>query len=222
MKMIQVSKHIWRLRLWLGIPIHVWLVVGKDGVTLVDAGVSMMARHIMEAVKRLEAGPLNKIMLTHGHSDHVGAIKRIVDEHAVPVYAHRIEIPYMEGELPYPRRKKATQAIERGMAQPLADDDNGLLQPINGLTPFLTPGHSPGHVVYYHEDDRVMLAGDLFTSKKGKLRKPMAIFTADMPTAIQSSQIVYDLKPKQLEICHGHAVIDPASQWEEYVRVNGM
>lgn len=222
MKMMKVSKHIWRLKVRLGILIHVWLVVEEDGVTLVDAGIPMMARGILNAIKQLDAGPLKNIVLTHGHSDHVGAIKRILHHNPVPIYAHRIEIPFIEGELPYPRRKKAAQTIAKGVTQPLEEDDNAVLLPIESLTPFLAPGHSPGHVVYYHEKDRVLLAGDLFTSKKGKLRKPMAMFTADMATAIQSSRIVHELKPEQLEVCHGDAVSEPAAQWDEYMRAHRM
>ena len=217
MTITQISEHIWRLRLWVGIPIQVWIVTGKDGVTLVDAGLSGMAKTIFAFIDRLNAGPLKRILLTHGHSDHVGAIPRILQKTSVPVLAHSIEIPYMEGDLPYPRRKKAAASIAPGVAQALPEDENGQLEVLDGLRPILAPGHSPGHVVYYHEEDGVLLAGDLFTLKKGKLRKPMAIFTADMRTAIQSSLILRELKPRQLEICHGGPVMDPASQLDEYL-----
>ena len=92
------------------------------------------------------------------------------------------------------------------------------LKAIAGLTPYLTPGHSPGHVVYYHEQDQVLLAGDLFTSKKGELHQPMSMFTADMAEAVRSSSIVEKLKPKRLEVCHGNSVLHPADQLEEYMQ----
>ena len=218
MKVKKVSEHIWSLKTWMLIPIHVWLVADEEGVTLVDAGMPMMAKGIMKYMNQLEAGPLRRILLTHGHSDHVGALKSILSETNVPIYAHEIEIPYMEGELIYPRRKKAEHNVAKEIVQPLQEDEQGGLKAIAGLTPYLTPGHSPGHVVYYHEQDQVLLAGDLFTSKKGKLHQPMSMFTADMAEAVRSSSIVEQLKPKRLEVCHGNPVLHPADHLEEYMQ----
>ena len=220
MKMSRISEHIWSLKSWVFIPIHVWLVVEEDGVTLVDAGIPQMAKGILKAVDQIGAGPLKRIVLTHGHVDHVGAIKRILTSIPVPVYVHTIEIPFMEGDLAYPRRKKAAVSVEKGIVKPLPADETGQLLPIGGLQPYFTPGHSPGHVIYWHERDRVVLGGDLFTSKKGKLRRPMPMFTADMAEAVESSKILRLLKPDQLEICHGNSVHNPADQLEEYLRQN--
>nr|WP_249310530.1 MBL fold metallo-hydrolase [Bacillus sp. FJAT-49736] len=200
------------------IPIHVWLVTDEQGVTLVDAGISPMAKGIQKYIQEIQRGPLQNILLTHGHSDHVGALKSILKEKNVPVYAHQIEIPYMEGEFPYPGRKKPSQFVAKGIARTLPTDDQGNLQRIAGLRPYHTPGHSPGHVVYYHEQDQVLLAGDLFTSKKGLLQKPMAMFTPDMKEAVTSGKIIGDLQPKRLEVCHGNSVIEPANQIDGYIR----
>ncbi|MDF2670049.1 MAG: fold metallo-hydrolase, partial [Paenibacillus sp.] len=115
------------------------------------------------------------------------------------------------------RRKKAEISVTPGIAQSLAENAEGGLVRIGGLTPYHTPGHSPGHVVYYHEHDRVLLAGDLFTSRKGQLRKPMAMFTADMAEAMRSAAIVGKLKPARLEVCHGQSVLQPAEQLDQYV-----
>ena len=67
MKAEKISEHIWSLRTWMIVPIHVWVVVDEDGVTLVDAGMPMMAKGIMKFIKQLNAGPLKRILLTHGH-----------------------------------------------------------------------------------------------------------------------------------------------------------
>ncbi len=47
MKAKQISDHIWSLKTWMIIPIHVWVVVEEDGITLIDAGMPMMAKGIM-------------------------------------------------------------------------------------------------------------------------------------------------------------------------------
>lgn len=216
MKMKRVSEHIWSLKTWMIIPIHVWLVVDEEGVTLVDAGMPMMAKGILRSIKELNAGPLQRILLTHGHIDHVGAIEAILKQYNVPVYAHQIEIPYAEGELPYPKVKKVQKNLPKNVAHALEEDKTGDFKKFAGLTPFYAPGHSPGHVVYYHEGDQVLLAGDLFWSKKGMLKQPK--FTPNMVQTVKSSVIVSKLKPKRLEVCHGGTVYQPAEQIDEYIR----
>lgn len=72
----QVSANIWCIKAWLLIPLRVWIVREEDGVTLVDAGMPFMTNRIMAFIKQLNAGPLKRILLTHGHSDHVGAVKK--------------------------------------------------------------------------------------------------------------------------------------------------
>ncbi|MFD2369304.1 MBL fold metallo-hydrolase [Brevibacillus sp. GCM10020057] len=217
MKVEQISQSVWSLSTWLVIPFRVWVVVEPDGVTLIDAGMPFMAKGILSFLDQLNAGPLKQILLTHGHSDHVGAVKRILQARKVPVYVHADEIPYMEGKLPYPRRKKAEVTVMPGVVQPLREADEGRLETIGGLVPYHTPGHAPGHVVYYHEEDRVLLAGDLFTSKGGKLHRPMPMFTADMTEAVKSSLILRELRPVHLEICHGKPVKNPAEQLDAYL-----
>ncbi|RAL24443.1 hypothetical protein DL897_08965 [Thermoflavimicrobium daqui] len=69
----------------------------KDGTTLVDAGVSMISRGILKFINQLQAGPLQRIVLAHGHSDHIGALKKILKEKPVPVYAHPIQIMIKNG-----------------------------------------------------------------------------------------------------------------------------
>ncbi|MBM7566912.1 MBL fold metallo-hydrolase [Paenibacillus sacheonensis] len=217
MKVERISEHVWSLSTWVIIPIHVWAVAEKDGITLVDAGISMMSKGIIAFAEKTLGKPVRRIVLTHGHSDHTGAISKLLAKYPdAGVWAHEIEIPYMEGRMAYPGRKKAQQSVQPGLAQPIAGSADGETTRIGGLSVHLTPGHSPGHVVYYHEQDGVMLAGDLFTSKKGRLKKPMPMFTADMAEAVRSSEIVRKLRPKRLEVCHGNSVLNPADQLDAY------
>lgn len=228
MRLTKISEHLWCASVWLVIPIRIWLAEEEDGVTLIDAGIGPMARGILKCIDALQAGPLKRIVLTHGHADHIGAIERIREKFPVPVYAHPIEMPYLQGEKPYPGRKKAQSPLKDVELTPLAETEqeagsvlvNGgsrKLQSIGSLVPYHTPGHSPGHVAYYHEQDNVLLAGDLFTSKKGKLRRPMPMFTANMQEAIRSGEIVSRLRPQRVEICHGKPVFQAAEQWADYL-----
>ena len=213
MRVTQLSDHIYRLGTWFIIPFNVWVVVEDDGVVLVDTGIPSMGKNILRFIDGLGKGPLKKILLTHGHSDHVGSIPAILADRKVPVYVNDVEKPFMEGTTAYPGRTPRV-LLPAGMAEPLtrAGED---LATVGSLTPYPTPGHAPGHVVYHHARDGVLLAGDLFWEKKGRLRIPK--FSYDIPMVVDSARIVTRLKPKQLEVCHGYTVRNPADQYEGYL-----
>ncbi|GIP36003.1 MBL fold metallo-hydrolase [Paenibacillus sp. J2TS4] len=215
MKTVQLSPHIWRLGSWMVLPMNVWLVRSGDGLILIDGGIPTMAKGILRTMEQLKL-PLKAILLTHGHSDHVGSVNEIVKQTSAPVYLYKDEIPYAEGELPYPGRKKAQKMLDKGLASPLPEDSEGHLQPWDSLIPIWTPGHSPGHVAYYHKEDGVLIGGDLFTTRKGRLARPIPMFTSDMKTAVRSGAVIKDLQPKLLSICHGSDISHPHLQWEGY------
>lgn len=219
MQLTQLSPHIWKLsKRMLGVRVQVYLVIHSEGVTLVDAGLKSFGKPIVDAIHHINAGPLAEVVLTHGHSDHVGALDYVLSLHSAPVYAHADEFLYMEGKLPYPKRKKPQASVKPGLARPLSADDAGTLLPHHDLHPYYTPGHSPGHVAYYHAADDVLIGGDLFTSKNGQLRRPYAIFTPFMEQAVESGSIVTVLQPQLLTICHGDEVVNPNLQYENYRR----
>lgn len=70
---------------------------------LIDAGIPGMARMIRSAAeRRFGPGPPAALVLTHGHFDHVGSLRRLLGEWDVPVFAHRSEFPFLTGQTPYP------------------------------------------------------------------------------------------------------------------------
>lgn len=215
MKINKISPHIYKLEKWLVIKVSIWLVVSEEGVYIVDTGIASMSKDILTAATKL--GKIKAILLTHGHPDHTGGIHNILKEENIPVYVHQDEIKYMEGREPFPRRKKVEYNVPPNLVLPL-EESNGQLLPIGDLVPYYTPGHSPGHVAYYHVKDKVLIAGDLFTSKRGELARPMARFTANMTEAVESSRIITQLKPDLVSICHSNDVSNATAQLENYLR----
>lgn len=211
-----ITESIRSVGVWVGLPIQVWIVAEQDGVTLVDTGMSFMSKGILKAIEGMNAGPLKQILLTHGHSDHVGGLRNILRVHDVPVYMHAAEIPYAEGEKAYPGKDKAHVHVEKGILQPLplVQGNSKELAAHGSLTPYWTPGHSPGHVVYFHQEENVLLAGDLFNGKRGKLIQPR--FTPDPELAMRSAfDIVRKLDPERIEVCHGSTVYRPAGKLDD-------
>lgn len=209
LKITRISPHVWQVRLWLFTQVHVWLVAGSEGLTLVDTGFAFMARAVLRAVKLVDAGPLRRILLTHGHPDHGGGVALLVRELGVPVHAHRHELPFLEGARRYPRITPLLQPARPGLVSSLPEDEAGALQPLGNLTPWLTPGHTPGHVVYHHEQDDVLLAGDLFKAHNGQLRQLGHLYSLDREQATRSERILSRLQPERLEASHGGSVLRP-------------
>src|SRR4051812_7077153 len=76
----------------------------NDLWVLVDAGIAGSAHAIADAAERRfgrNARPA-AIVLTHGHFDHVGALVDLAEKWNVPIFAHRLEIPYLTGSASYP------------------------------------------------------------------------------------------------------------------------
>ncbi|CAM3990347.1 MBL fold metallo-hydrolase [Mesobacillus zeae] len=215
MKVLQISPHIVKVEAWFGLKMSAWVVKGSDGVYIVDTGKAFMGKRILQEAEQL--GDVKAVLLTHGHSDHVGGLKNILLRKELPVYAHISDIKHMEGKEPFPGRKKKEFLVETGVAEPLVTSEEGALQHIDDLISYHTPGHSPWHVCYFHKEDGVLIGGDLFTSKKGRLKPPIAMFTADMKQAVDSGKIVNELKPDIVSICHGNDIRYPHEQMDKYL-----
>ncbi|MFZ4453332.1 MBL fold metallo-hydrolase [Salibacterium aidingense] len=214
MKIKHIAPHIYKIEAWVGLKISTWLVKTEFGSILIDSGMGFMTGATIKLAKAY--GPLQMILLTHGHIDHTGGLASLLKKERVPVYAHELEIPYMEGDLAYPGRRKPQRLVDKGVVKPLPKDREGQLHSMMGLIPYYTPGHSPGHTVYYHPEDQLLLCGDLFTSKNGRLKPPIKAFTADMAEAVESGKIVEELSPAAASVCHGGEVSDPGRQYKKY------
>ena len=82
------------------IIVNAFIVGEPYNQVLVDTGLENSFDFILE---RLESSfkqysRPNAIILTHGHFDHIGSIKQLLEYWDVDVYAHELEIPYLTGK----------------------------------------------------------------------------------------------------------------------------
>src|SRR4051794_40885475 len=101
MRAEHIADGVYRLRT---VMVNVYFVSGVPAPTwvLVDAGMPGYARLIRREAERLFTSPPAAILLTHGHFDHVGGLRRLADYWGVPIYAHPLELPYLTGRSKYP------------------------------------------------------------------------------------------------------------------------
>ncbi|MGX0911447.1 MBL fold metallo-hydrolase [Staphylococcus caprae] len=202
MNLTQISEHVYKLTIEaeIGMPIliNTWYVVKDNGVYIIDTGIEQYAELQIKAAQLL--GEPKTIFLTHGHVDHIGSAKTIKEKFNIDVYAHSNELKYINNEEAYPNKDKIentnisyeVKALKRKYFDGLP------------LKYILTPGHSPGHVVFYHEEDEVLMCGDLFISEKESLHPPIKKFTYNINENIESGSIIDELKPKIITTSHGY------------------
>jgi hydroxyacylglutathione hydrolase len=80
-----------------------------------------------------------------------------------------------------------------------------------------TPGHSPGHLAFWREADRTLIAGDVFFNLRVPtpipgLRQPPDLLTPDPATNRASERKLSDLAPAVVGFGHGPVLRDDAAR----------
>src|SRR5919199_2438866 len=136
---------------------------------LIDPGDE--AARIALAVERIGL-PISQIIVTHAHVDHVGAVAPLADEFLCPVLMHE--------EAEAMLRTAPQQAMMMGIRfgkvpkidRRIADDEVLEVGSLR-LRSLYTPGHAPGHLAFYAEEEGVVFSGDaLFAGSVGRTDLP--------------------------------------------------
>jgi glyoxylase-like metal-dependent hydrolase (beta-lactamase superfamily II) len=170
------------------------------------------------------------IILTHGHFDHVGALKSLAKSWDAPIYAHERERPYLDGSSAYPPPDPSVggglmAAMARFYPRGPIDVHKQLeLLPADGAVPYMpgwrwihTPGHTPGHISLWREADRTIIAGDAFITTRQEsafavalqfpeIHGPPMYYTPDWTAARLSVERLAALEPELAVTGHGPAM----------------
>lgn len=130
------------------------------------------AERILQIINQYTLKPVS-ILLTHGHLDHVGATAQLAESLNVPIIGPHLADQFwlaaldeqcrMFGFPPHPSFEP-TQWLKDGDTVQFGEECLGVRH---------CPGHTPGHVVFYHEQDRLALVGDvLFHGSIGRTDFP--------------------------------------------------
>src|SRR3954447_8467863 len=152
---------------------RVYLIRDPDGFTIIDTGLPFAPWRILRQIRAMGHGPgsVKRILVTHAHPDHAGGLPRLQAMTGAQVIASAIEQPVLEGRTPIKRKPLGKLSLlERLLRPPLVtlkgtqvdlavSDDDNLPQVMGGLCVIATPGHTLGHISFWHPQRRILFCG---------------------------------------------------------------
>jgi glyoxylase-like metal-dependent hydrolase (beta-lactamase superfamily II) len=208
--------------------VNSYLIAETGGVTIVDAGVpgywQLVPGALTQMGKSLE--DVRAIVLTHGHSDHIGFAERARRERGWPVSVHELDAALARGEVSNPAKGAGTSMRLRPLLQFLiwsarrgalrqmhlgvvSTFGDGATLDVPGAPRVVhVPGHTPGSAALYLEADKTLLVGDAMATYavSNGIRGPqIAPFSADRSQALKSLARLESLDAQYVLPGHGPA-----------------
>jgi glyoxylase-like metal-dependent hydrolase (beta-lactamase superfamily II) len=188
--------------------INCYLLGEGTDVTIIDAGVpgywSDLPAELAAMGRTLD--DVRAIVLTHGHSDHIGFAERARRERGVPVRVHELDAALARGEVPNPAKgagpirplpllRFLLLAIAKGalrtkrLGAVATFGDGATLDVPGSPRVILLPGHTPGSAALHVPERGCLFTGDAIATvavTTGAAGPMVAPFTADPAQAVAS------------------------------------
>jgi glyoxylase-like metal-dependent hydrolase (beta-lactamase superfamily II) len=229
-------------RLGSGI-VNVYLVADGSDVTIIDAGVpgywADLPAELAAMGRTLD--DVRALVLTHGHSDHIGFAERARRDRGLPVSVHELDAALARGEVPNPAKglgpvrlrpllsflvfgalKGALRTRRLGEVGTYAD---GATLDVPGAPRVtLLPGHTPGSAALHVSSHDALFVGDAIATlavTTGATGPLIAPFTADPSTALRSLDRLTGIEAGWLLPGHGEPWTGGVAAAIERVRARG-
>jgi len=175
----------------------IWCDQTKDAA-VVDPGGDLPK--IRSAVKDLGLH-LKKIILTHAHIDHAGGTAELAEELNIPIEGPHKEDLFWITSLPQQSQMFGFPAVQSFSPDRWLEQGDQVEIGQETLKVFHCPGHTPGHVVFYHQASDLLLVGDvIFQGSIGRTDFPKG----DFDTLVNSIRTHLWSLPEHTRFIPGH------------------
>lgn len=197
------------------------LVYDEPHAILFDAGLPGMADAFKATLENAGAPlpRLTHIAITHSDTDHIGcvaALRAAAPQH-IEVVCHEAEKKYVECDVP-PIRMTQMEATISNLPEEHRARMEALVNSLRenywrfkatvdrtvtdgdtlpcGVEAIYTPGHTPGHLCFYHRPSRTLIAGDALNVEDGKLvgAPRFTMFDPEAYKRSMSKLMAYDIE----------------------------
>jgi glyoxylase-like metal-dependent hydrolase (beta-lactamase superfamily II) len=223
--------------------VNSYLVTDGTDVTIIDAGVPGYWGDLPAELAAMGRSltDVRALVLTHGHSDHIGFAERARRERQVPVSVHELDAALARGEVPNPAKglgpirlrpllsflvygalKGALRTPSLGEVGTFAD--GATLDMPGSPRVTLVPGHTPGSAALHVASLDALFIGDAIATKAvttGETGPMIAPFTADPSTALRSLDRLEGIEAGWLLPGHGEPWTAGVASAIERVRARG-
>ena len=198
---------------------NLFLVKEDDGIILIDTTVE--SEEISEVIELIQSSglPLKAIAITHSHDDHLDGMPAFQEAFPdTPIYFPEREYQLVLKKELLPSDKQVP--LKEGIPDSLTFKPAGLLKEgdkVGELEVLFTPGHTPGHICFFHPTLRYLLVGDVLQTLGGAaicgvhrdaFPKP-ARLNWDLAQSIEVVERFLTLNPTYVGTGHGIVMQDP-------------
>ena len=213
--------------------VNAYLVEEAGEVTIIDAGAPGLWRLVpaeLEAMGR-SIDDVRAIVLTHGHTDHVGFAERARRERGWPVLVHEADAALARHEVPNPAKTGRTKptalmgflwwAMRHGLLRvpalkEVATFGDGATLDVPGAPRVvLVPGHTPGSAALHLPGHGALFVGDALATyavTTGERGPRLAPFGSDRGLALASLARLETLDARLVLPGHGDAFTGGAAE----------
>jgi glyoxylase-like metal-dependent hydrolase (beta-lactamase superfamily II) len=219
---MQIAPRIHRIGSGL---VNSYLVEEAGEVTIIDAGLprywSDLPAELASMGRTLD--DVRAVVLTHGHSDHIGFAERARRERDLPVSVHELDAALARGEVPNPAAKGGPTRLvpllrfilfgvthgalrTKNVAEVVTYGDGATLDVPGAPRVILVPGHTPGSAALHMASHEALFAGDALATiavTSGETGPRIAPFTADPAEALASLDRLESVEAAWLLPGHG-------------------
>ncbi len=174
-------------------------IVGKENVVVIDVALSADSNMdgIIEQAEAMGAKKIEKILLTHIHSDHCGGALALKKRTGAKLGIHRLRAGFLGGE-----------DFQYG-------DNDRIALGGGELHVLHTPGHESGHCCFYEAGDKVLFSGDNILGFGTAVIRPP---DGNMTDYLKSLERLLEFTINLILPGHGPLIGKPEAKIREYIQ----